>query len=94
VPDLAAEAEHPHDLGHPCAGGALAGLEQGLRLDGFAEELDHRGVLGSLGGLGLPLGGGTALTTRSAATRRFRTPMLPFSKAPLGPRAISTVCSR
>ena len=31
------------------------------------------------------------LTTRSAATRRARVPTLPFSKACLGSRAISTV---
>lgn len=31
-------------------------------------------------------------TSRSAGTRRIRVPMLPFSKAPFGPRAISTVC--
>jgi hypothetical protein len=39
-----------------------------------------------LGGLGLPRRGGTAFTTWSAGTRRVRVPMLPFSKAPLGPQ--------
>ena len=53
-----------------------------------------RGVLGSCGRFGLPRQGGTALTTRSAGTRRVRVPMLPFAKVPLGPRAISTVCAR
>ena len=60
----------------------------------FRRSSTTRGVLGSFGGLGLPRRGGTALTTRSAGTRRVRVPMLPFSKAPLGPRAISTACSR
>lgn len=103
--DLGREAAHAHDLGDAGAGdalpagdgrlvGDLAGLEEALPLDGLAEELDTRGVRGSFGGLGLPRGGGTAETTASAGTRRVRVPTLPFSKAPLGPRAISTVCSR
>ena len=45
------------------------------------------GLLGSL--CGFPRGGGTTLTTRPAATQRVSAPMLPFSNAPLGPRAIS-----
>ena len=53
-----------------------------------------RGVRGALGAFRLRTRGGRALMTRSAATRRVRVPMLPFSKAPLGPKAISTVCSR
>ena len=52
------------------------------------------GGSGSSGGSGLPPRGGIAFTTRSAGTRRVRVPMLPFSKVPLGPRAIFTVCSR
>ena len=51
-----------------------------------------RGVLGSLGGFGLPRRGGMPLITESVGTRRVRALMLPISKAPLGPRAISTVC--
>ena len=73
--------------------GGLAGLQESLPLDSLAQEFDDPGVLGSLGRFGLPRHGGTALTTRSAGTRRVRVPMLAFSKAPLGPRAISTVCS-
>lgn len=53
-----------------------------------------RGVLGSLWGLGSPRRVGMALTPRSAGTRRVTAPMLPFSKAPLGPSAISTARSR
>jgi len=41
------------------------------------------GILGSL--CGFPRGGGTALTTRPAATQRVSAPMLPFSNAPLAP---------
>jgi len=52
------------------------------------------GQRGTFGGLGLPLRAGTALTTWSAGIRRYRAPMLPFSKAPFGPSAISTVCSQ
>jgi hypothetical protein len=76
----------------------------GLRLKDFAEEIHNRGVRGSFGGLGFPRGGGMAEITWSAGTRRaclpkprrrqVRRPTLPFLKAPLGPRAISTVCSR
>jgi hypothetical protein len=53
-----------------------------------------RGGLGGSGGLGAYRGGGTAQTTRSAGTRCVRTPILPFSNAPSGPNATSTVCSR
>ena len=60
----------------------------------FRRSSTTRGVLGSLGGLGLPRQTGTALTIRSEATRRVRAPTLPFPNAPLGPSAISTVCSR
>ena len=53
-----------------------------------------RGTLSSLGRFGLPLLGGTALPTLSDSIRRFIAPMSPFSEAPFGPSAISTVCSR
>lgn len=53
-----------------------------------------RGVLATFGGFGVPRWSGAALTTLSAASQRVRAPTLLFSKAPLGPRAISTVCSR
>jgi len=53
-----------------------------------------RGFLGSLGGLGLLRLGRVALTILSGATRRVSAPILPFPKAPLGPREISTICSR
>ncbi len=46
------------------------------------------------GGYGFPRGGNVAPTTRAMSTRRVRAPMFPFSNAPLGPREISTVCSR
>ena len=103
--DLRGEAQHAHDLGYAGAGdtlpagdvglvGDLAGRQEGLPLDGLAEESTTRGVLGSLGGLGLPRQGGMVLTIWSAGARRVRVPTLPFSKSPLGPRAISTVCSR
>jgi hypothetical protein len=36
---------------------------------------------------------GCAYHTLPGSTRRIRALMLPFSKAPLGPRAISTICS-
>ena len=52
------------------------------------------GTLGTLAGFGRVLRAGRALTTRSAGTRRVRTPIRPFSKAPLRPMAISTACSR
>lgn len=55
----------------------------------FLSSSAIRGGRGTLGGLGLPLGGGRALTTRSAGTRQVRTPMLPFSKAPLRPRVVA-----
>lgn len=53
--DPGREAEHAHDLGHPGAGdallagdvglvGGLAGLKEGLPLDGLAEELDQAGL--------------------------------------------------
>ena len=50
----------------------------------------HQGSVGGLAGprslnVGQP---------RAAGTRRVRVPMLPFSKVPLGTRAISTVCAR
>ena len=104
--DLGGQAEHAHDLGNPGAGDplspgysglicGLAALQEPLPLDGLTQEFDDLGgVLESLGGFGLPRRGATALTTRSAGTRRVRMPMLVFSKAPLGPRAISTVCFR
>jgi len=53
-----------------------------------------RGSRGGFGGLGAYRGGGTAFTTRLAGTRRIRVPMLPFSNAPAGPSATSTVCWR
>ena len=37
---------------------------------------------------------GNSLIVLSPRTRRIRAPMLPFSKARLGPSAISIVCSR
>ena len=46
------------------------------------------------GRFSVPRQDGTALTTRSAGTRRVRVPMWPCSKVPLGPRATSTVWSR
>ena len=48
-----------------------------------------------LGGFGILAGllGGADLTTRLSGACSLRAPMLPFSNAPLGPRAISTVCS-
>jgi hypothetical protein len=103
--NLRRETKHPHDLGDPGAGHALpagdlglvlkfAGIELSSPLDGLVEELDHKGVLGFLEGLGSLQCGGTALTTHSGFTRRVGAPAFPFSNAPLGPRAISTFCSR
>lgn len=65
--DLRGEAEHAHCLGHPGAGdplspgdvglvGGLAGLQEGLPLDGLAEEFDHPGRPGLPGRLGLAPG--------------------------------------
>ena len=50
--NLRGETKHTHDLSHPSAGdallasdiclsGDLAGFQQGLPLDGFAEKLNH-----------------------------------------------------
>jgi hypothetical protein len=74
----------------------LAGLKEGLPIQSLAKELDHAGRPDSQGGFGLPRRGGTALTKRSAATRRVRVPTLAVleGRNPPGPRAISTVCSR
>ena len=47
-----------------------------------------------LGVLGGREGRGTALRTRSAATRRVTVLSPPFSNAPFGPVGISTVCAR
>ena len=63
--DLRREAKEAHDLCDPGAGdalpagdgrlaGRLAGRQQGLPLEGFAEELDHPRRPGLLGRLGLP----------------------------------------
>ena len=101
--DLRSKAHEAQDLCYPSTGdsllagnirlsGNLAGFQAGLPFDGFSEEFDDSGILGTLAGLGLP--GGTALTIRLGGARSLRAPMLPFSNAPLGPRAISTVCSR
>jgi hypothetical protein len=59
----------------------------------FRRSSATRGVLGSLMGLGEPLGGGMALTLSIGATR-FKEPMFPLSNAPFGPRVISTACSK
>ena len=68
--DLGREPKHPHDLGHSRPGdalppgylglgGDLAGLEEGLPLDGLAEKLDDPGRPGVSRWLGLaPAGGG------------------------------------
>ena len=54
-------------------------------LDGFMDELAHRGVQGSLHMLCMLRTDVTALTARAVATRRASAPMLLFSNAPLGP---------
>jgi hypothetical protein len=67
---------------------AVAGLDEGLPVDGLPEQLDHAGCLGLPARLGLASAGGTALTTRSADTRQDAHVVV--FKRPLGPRAIST----
>ena len=54
-------------------------------LDGFMDELAHRGVQGSLHMLCMLRTDVTALTAQAVVTRRASAPMLLFSNAPLGP---------
>ncbi len=96
--DLGGQTQHPHDLRNSGPGDALsagdvgliggvAGFEEGLPLDGLAEELDHPGRLGLLGRLGLaparwdggddPVGGHTARQGADVAV----------FEGPLGPQA-------
>ena len=65
----------------------------GLSQRALLSQLSKRPIEGNHESFGLSRAGGMALTIWSAGTRRVRVPMLPFSKAPLGPRATSTVCS-
>jgi len=98
--NLLRKPQHAHDLSHPCPGdplqlryislaGDLPCFQECLPLDGLAEEIDDSGGLGFLaglpGGATLPLGWAALVAPRADVT---------VFKCPLGPRAISTVCSR
>ena len=64
-------------------------LEKVFRLMALLDALNSHPFLKTR----IALKGGTALTTLSAGTWRFSALRLLFSNAPLGPSAISTVCS-
>lgn len=83
--------------------GGLAGLQEGLPLDGLAEEFDHPGRPGLPGRLRVappardgahdPVGGDPA--RQGVPTLRLGSgQVLLFSKVPVGPSGISTVFSR
>jgi hypothetical protein len=64
---------------------SLARRRESLPLKGPAEEPNHLGRRGALGGFRLRIRGRRALTIRPEGSRRVRVPMLLFANVPPGP---------
>jgi hypothetical protein len=103
--DFGGQAEQGHHLSDPSPGDALAagdlglivnlaGLEEGLPLKGLAEKFDDTWRSGRRGRLAVPVLGRKRTDDAFGGYLARQGADVAVSKAPLGPRAISTVCSR